>query len=141
MSKLIVFLTLLVSFSYCVNLEGYEIFQINSNSDGQLFQLEQNKRFAFQLSSNPSTGYEWVISNIDEIKKSNLLSIVNLTEKNGGEFLSDPNPSHYTGVGGKCFFKIHNNNNGAGIVNINLSYKRSWEDKPMRSFVVKVEVI
>lgn len=141
MSKLIVFISLLISVSYCVNLEGYEIFQINSNSDGQLFQLEQNKRFAFQLSANPSTGFEWIISNIDEIKKSNLLTIVNLNEKNSGEFLSDPNPHHYTGVGGKTFFKIHNNNNGSGIVSINLLYKRPWEERPARSFIIKVEVI
>lgn len=133
-------LALFIASTMAVSLEGFRVFPVNSNSDSQVLQLVQNDKFAIQLTSNPSTGYDWYITNTEAIKSQNLVTLLNVSEKNSGEFESDPNPNHYSGVGGKSYFKVQGNGNGAGQVVINLEYKRSWENAPYRTLRVVVEL-
>ena len=93
-----------------------------------------------KLVSNPTTGYNWFVTNVAELKSQNLLSAENLTENNGGEYESDPAPAHMTGVGGHSYFKFRGTGNGVGTVMIGLQYKRSWEHDAINTISVAIDL-
>jgi predicted secreted protein len=142
MLKKLLALFFLCSLISCIDLTEYEVIPINGNSNGQLLKFSQTKKFAFELSGNPSTGFNWFLSNAEELKQSNLLCATNLSEKFTGEFVRNNVPdAGFVGVGGKIYFTFSGNGNGAGLVNINLEYKRPWENNAVRKVSVKVELV
>lgn len=142
MLKTLFFILFLLSITSCIDLAEHEVVPINANSNGQLFKFGQNKKFALELSGNPSTGFSWFVTNSDEIKQSNLLTATNLNEKLTGEFVRNNIPdAGFVGVGGKIYFTFSGNGNGIGLVNIELEYKRPWEANSVRKVALKVELI
>ena len=44
--------------------------------------VKMGEGFIIKIFSNPTTGYNWYIDNLDEIKQSNIISCINLNDNN-----------------------------------------------------------
>ncbi len=99
-----------------------QTFEISS-SEEQSVNVFVDDQFSLSLSGNPTTGYQWDLVNIDEIKNSTLLEYLN-TDQNG-RYVQDPSPKLMVGVGGKFYFDFKAKSNGK--INAKFSYRRPWE--------------
>lgn len=140
MSRFIAILALFLVAVSAVDLTGYKVYDVNSQQDNHIYLIPNGQKFALRLPSNPTTGYDWVLSNLDELKSQNLLSTLSLNEGNRGEYESDPAPAGMTGVGGHSYFKFQGNGNGQGLVMVGLQYKRPWETDSIRSIGVAIDL-
>ena len=99
-----------------------QIFEI-SPSDGQLVKVSVKDQFSFVLPGNPTTGYQWVLDNSEEIKNSKLLDYLNADQN--GRYVQDPSLTLMVGVGGKFYFDFKAKSKGT--VHAKFSYRRPWE--------------
>ena len=114
------------------------IYMLTVKADDQLFTMpitnngkweikaNLNKYIVIKIRGNPTTGYAWMIENVDHIDR-NLIAPLNLNKYNStNEFITDPHEEGMTGVGGYYLFKFKPLM--LGTVNLNFIYKRAWED-------------
>ena len=93
--------------------------------------VENNKEFKVALEGNPTTGYSWFLKNVEEIKNSGLIELLNLNEHCSADYVQKGNEG-LVGVGGVFCFKFKvNNAEGKDMPKLCFEYKRPWEkEKP-----------
>jgi predicted secreted protein len=102
---------------------------LRNRQHGQLFWARQNKLFRIELAANPTTGYNWYISTLDEkqfrVRRSGY----------------DPDAGNRVGGGGTSYWEIIPLKKGPGT--IKLLYYRVWEGaaKAVDQFQVRVLVL
>ena len=91
--------------------------------------VEDNKEFNISLQGNPTTGYSWYMANVNDVKNSNLIEILNLDEYNGSkDYIQDPHKQGMCGVGGVFNFKFKvKNPANKEFPKLLFEYKRPWE--------------
>jgi inhibitor of cysteine peptidase len=101
---------------------------ISEDMNGQTVTVKTGETFIIKLSGNPTTGYGWQLTNVDET----ILKQVN-------------NPSYkpdtlMTGSGGTYTYKF--TAQSAGTTTLNFSYLRSWEKNvpPYKTFTITLMV-
>lgn len=103
---------------------------VDSSFDGKEYKTTAGKTFVLSLASNPTTGYEWTLT--DTMDKS-IVSMIN------HDYISDSAPQGYTGVGGTDYWTFKALKNGT--TEIKLVYARPWESvQPVETFTLKVTV-
>ena len=74
--------------------------------------VKMGEGFIIKIFSNPTTGYNWYIDNLDEIKQSNIISCINLNDNNStGKFIVDNPENLIMGQPGHFEFKFISNFN------------------------------
>ena len=103
--------------------------KIDESANGTAVNLEAGQTLIVALKSNPTTGYDWQVDEVDE-------SVVKLVTQ---EFkpASDPNR---LGAPGQTEFQFQAA--GAGTTSLRLIYVRSWEEgvEPEDTFQVSITV-
>ncbi|MEN6391696.1 MAG: protease inhibitor I42 family protein [Syntrophomonas sp.] len=103
---------------------------VDASFDGKEYKTTVGKSFVLSLASNPTTGFEWTLS--DAMDKS-IVSMVN------HDYKSDSAPEGMTGVGGTDYWTFKALKNGT--TEIKLVYARPWESvQPVKTFTLKVTV-
>ena len=100
----------------------------SEKDNGASPQVQRGAKITIELKENPTTGYRWTISSIDEV----------LLEPEDDEFLP---PDHATpGAGGqhRFFFRAK----GAGSTALTLISKRAWQrdDQAIGTFKLRVRI-
>ena len=91
--------------------------------------VEKNKEFNVALQGNPTTGYSWYMSNVDEVKNSNAIEILNLNKYNGADdYVHDPHEPGMAGFGGTYYFKFKVKEANGDLPKLLFVYKRAWEN-------------
>jgi len=113
------------SFRYLNSLKSY----FKKGQHGKLFFVKKNKPFRIELPSNPTTGYNWFITDMDE----NYFKV----HESGYE----PPSTKWLGAGGKSYWEIIPLKEG--LSSIRLLYYRSWEgkSKAVDEFSIRVIII
>ena len=138
--KLFILVSLFLALAHGnVNLDGYEVLSIDSNTLQNSIEIATNSRIALKFEGNPTTGYNWYIKNSDVLKTSKIVSVLNLNEENSGEFQEKEHERNVAGVGGWVYFKFQGLANGTE--NIQFVYKRLWETEPIKTVGVELRVI
>ena len=95
--------------------------------------VQDNKEFNVCLEGNGTTGYSWVLTNVEEVKNSNLVEPLNVNPGNmADDYVTNPHEHGMVGVGGYSVFKFKvKNGAGKGLPKLVFEYKRPWEtNKP-----------
>jgi len=100
----------------------------SEKDNGASAQVQRGAKITIQLKENPTTGYRWTISSIDEV----------LLEPEGDEFL--PPDQATPGAGGqhRFFFRAK----GASSTALILISKRAWQrdDQAIGTFKLRVRI-
>lgn len=90
----------------------------------EVIEVQKNERFTIELDSNPTTGYRWE-ANYDK----NSIELIRQRFELSSERI---------GAGGKEKFDFIALRNGE--TKMDMTYKRSWEDRPIetKSFIVRI---
>ena len=104
---------------------------LNQEGGNAELKVENNKEFKIALEGNPTTGYSWILKNVEEIKNSGLIEELNLNEINSAEYVQK-GEGNKVGMGGVfCFLFKVKNPEGKNLPKLNFEYKRPWEkEKP-----------
>ena len=91
--------------------------------------VENGKEYNIALEGNPTTGYSWYMANVDIVKNSNSVEMLNLDEYNGSsDYVTDPHEPGMCGVGGVYHFKFKVKDATANkLPKLVFEYKRPWE--------------
>ena len=102
---------------------------LTEGDNGKDIDLTTGTMLVIKLPSNPSTGYNWSVSGDPAPLKLQKTSFVKGKSKNGA-----------VGASGTSVFRL--NASSAGLANLNLVYRRSWEYNvaPMKTFNVRVDI-
>ncbi len=121
------FLLLVLAFTGCSGAGG----TLTEKNNGESLNLEVNDRVNIELKSNPTTGYEWVLS------EETGGSIISLT---GSGFIQSKKDKELIGAGGFEIFSFKAISNGK--TSIILNYKRPWEEEaePLETFEITISV-
>jgi len=97
-----------------------------------------NEPFQIKLAGNPTTGYNWVLKNLDEIKASPLI------EQLSNNYNAAEHEEGMVGVGGTFIFEYEVNEKACGqtLPKLVFSYERSWEkDSAVKTaeYTIKVD--
>ncbi len=103
--------------------------QLDANSNGTQKELARGQTVVVALDSNPTTGYSWAVSDVDQ----------NVLRQVGNSSYQSSN-SNLTGAGGVETFQFEAEN--AGLTTLKLVYRRPWETNvaPIKTFTVQVAV-
>ena len=100
----------------------------NGKNNGASVKVQRGAKITIELQENPTTGYRWTISSIDEV----------LLEREGDEFL--PPDQATPGAGGqhRFFFRAK----GASSTALILISKRAWQrdDQAIGTFKLRVRI-
>jgi inhibitor of cysteine peptidase len=101
----------------------------NEKDNGATVQVQQGAKITIALKENPTTGYRWTISSIDEA----------FLKSDGDEFL--PADQKIPGAGGLRKFFFHAN--GEGSTRLSLMNKRAWQgdEKAGSTFNLAVRIL
>jgi inhibitor of cysteine peptidase len=128
MKKIVMLLVLGVIMSFSLAGCGGKTVAVTEEMNGQTITLEKGQTLSFTLAGNPTTGYTWEISEVDE----NILA-------SAGEpdYSSD---SNLIGSGGVYTYKFTAET--AGTTALKLKYYRSFEPdvEPIQTFEINVVV-
>ncbi len=96
---------------------------------GQAIDIGVNQEFVIAIGANPTTGYDWEVS-LDET----MLELVEKTYK-----LAEEAEHEIVGAGGVDYFRFRALK--AGETEINMVYKRSWEEEGIdqKLFTVNID--
>ncbi len=96
---------------------------------GQAIDIGVNQEFVIAIGANPTTGYDWEVS-LDET----ILELVEMTYKPAEEAEHE-----IVGAGGVDYFRFKALK--AGETEINMVYKRSWEEEGIdqKVFTINIE--
>ena len=124
-----------------ISLENYEIFSMSSNSETtENITLTNNVKFALKFSSNPTTGYDWYLSEIQSETTKELIIFLNLDANGGGDYISAS--TGLLGSGGSTYFLMETSEKNTGSLNLDFVYKRLWEnDNIINEKTVSIQVI
>jgi len=100
---------------------------IGDSDSGKTISVPKEGKLIVRLASNPTTGYQWQISSLDQ----EYLKPV-------GEPEYESPKTDRIGSGGTQVFTFITLNPGRTI--LVLDYERSWEKKPVKSFTVAVQI-
>jgi len=117
---------LLLYFSAC----SPETIVKDEDDAGSTCIMNSKDTLQIELTSNPTTGYEWKIDSLNR-------TVLKMT---GKRYIPDKVPAHTAGAGGKSVF--HFTAIDKGSAQIKLMYHRPFEkDKePVKTFVIEVKV-
>ena len=105
--------------------------------------VEQGEVFNVLLNGNPTTGYQWMLENNDQLGVGAVRAL-NLNERNVGEYIKATNTNSgnsMVGVGGYYNFKFKAGNTSSNaLITLNFVYKRLWESTPAKQVEVKVQI-
>lgn len=104
---------------------------LDAEDGGSLVELRSGQVLVVTLESNPTTGYRWEVSEVDE-------SV--LAQIGEAEFQEAPKEDEQmVGVGGTETFRFES---APGSTTLTLVYHRSWETdvEPLETFTVEVTV-
>ncbi len=87
---------------------------LNADGNGQAVQLRVGEVLGIDLESNPSTGYEWLVDEIEPGKMTDM----GLNYIGGGNMPGDSSTQRL------CFRVV-----GAGTTNLRLIYRQPWDVK------------
>jgi inhibitor of cysteine peptidase len=106
------------------------IIRLTAGEDGQEIRIEQEDTLLVVLESNPSTGYQWEVTEIDP-------SILELTDDT-----YHPDADSAMGVGAAGTQRLTFKPAGEGRTHLALAYRRSWETEvePADTFAVDIKV-
>ena len=96
--------------------------------------VKMGEGFIIKIFSNPTTGYNWYIDNIDQIKESKILNCINLNDNNStGKFIVDNPENLIMGQPGHFEFKFSSHYNKTYIKSnlfetIVFVEKKPWEN-------------
>lgn len=116
----------------------------DKKSDKMNMTVAAGEEVAIKLESNPSTGYSWIVNNLEELQK--LILIADDYEET---LLVLDEPADETsaaeeivGVPGKQIFTFKAADGAEGIEELRFSYLRVWEKgvTPVEEIVVEVTV-
>lgn len=109
----------------------HEAVKVGADSIGKQVDLAIGQGLIVTLAANPTTGYAWVVSGLDQ----------NVLRQNGSaEYEQDPNPDGMVGVGGKSVLNFVGAN--PGTTQLVLDYERAWEQgvEPAQKFTLNLTV-
>ena len=102
--------------------------------------VEQGEVFNVLLNGNPTTGYQWMLENNDQLSVDAVRAL-NVNERNVGEYVkASSNGNSMVGVGGYYDFKFKAGKPSNDLITLNFVYKRLWESKPAKQVQVKVQI-
>ena len=96
--------------------------------------VKMGEGFIIKIFSNPTTGYNWYIDHIDQIKESKILNCINLNDNNStGKFIVDNPENLIMGQPGHFEFKFTSHYNESYIKSnlfekIVFVEKKPWEN-------------
>ncbi len=106
------------------------IAELTFDDKGKSFELEKGERINIKLESNPTTGYEWILSGETDT------SVVSLFDS---KFVQTEKEEELVGAGGYEIFTFKAENSGQ--TEIILTYKRSWEEEELKEeFLFKINI-
>ncbi|MGM0365840.1 MAG: protease inhibitor I42 family protein [Actinomycetota bacterium] len=102
---------------------------IDKESSGKTIEINEGISLVITLESNPTTGYNWVISEYSSTPGLELIS---------QDYKQSIRDRKLVGAGGvQVFtFKAENKSNNTIILN----YEREWEEEPVEAFEVEIIV-
>jgi inhibitor of cysteine peptidase len=102
--------------------------KIGADANGQTIELTTGQKLVLSLESNPTTGFDWEVSEIDEAV---------IKQSGDSKFKSE---SDLMGAGGVRTFTFEAV--AAGTSTLKLIYHRSWEKDipPEQEFIVTINV-
>lgn len=108
------------------------------NEHNNSITVELGKIFGLIMISNPTTGYNWYMTN-DE-KELGLVSPVNLNEMNSGVYTANEHRPGICGCGGKTVFRFKANKKGNEY--LKFVYRRLWEEgiKPIKEIEINIKI-
>lgn len=117
-------------------------FELNSESQYQVFNVNYDQTFRIKILGNPTTGYEWILKT-DLLLLNNSTSLLLVDEDNKGEYV--PNSTEINGekqlVGsGGYFYFTFRSLKSSKINTLEFIYQRSWESAPIESFNLTVNI-
>lgn len=103
--------------------------EIDESADGTTVNLRAGQRLIVTLKSNPTTGYDWQVAEVDE----------DIAQPTKQEFLPASDPERL-GAPGQTVHQFEAV--GAGTTDLRLVYVRPWEEgvEPEDTFQVRVTV-
>ena len=101
----------------------------SDKDNGASAQVQRGAKITIELKENPTTGYRWTISSIDEV----------VLEPDGAEFL--PPDQATPGAGGLRRFSFRTK--GAGSTTLTLISKRAWQrdDQAVDAFKLRIRIL
>ena len=114
-----------------------DVFTLPHDTNVMTVNARAGTNFTIKIKGNPTTGYGWYLnpSNID----NSILEPLNLNEKNStSDYVTDPHPEGFVGVGGHYYFRF--NAKAPGNADLIFSLKRPWETTVERTVNVKVNI-
>jgi inhibitor of cysteine peptidase len=101
---------------------------ILDSDQGKTFEVRAGDLIVIRLAENPTTGYRWEISGVDN----------QLVEVQGSDYLVAPGTG--IGSGGTRTFHLRAKSTGRGQIQLKL--RRSWEpeDKVVEQFTVNIRI-
>ena len=102
--------------------------KIGDTDNASQVPLEVGQTLVLSLDSNPTTGYQWEITELDEA----------ILKQTGHEYEADQ--PVLIGSGGKEVWRFQAQSSGS--TTLSLGYKRSWEERiePIQTYSVEVAV-
>ncbi len=92
--------------------------------------LEEGEAFEIALAGNPTTGYVWEVTEIDE----------QIVQQTAEEYILDPYEGEFPplGLGGTYVFRFRAV--GSGQTTLKLVYHRPWEKdvEPLKTYIVEI---
>ena len=104
-------------------------FTFGEKDNGALVQVRRGTKITIELNENPTTGYRWMISSIDEV----------FLVPEGDAFLSGDPKSPGAGGLRRFFFRAK----GAGSTALALINKRAWQsdDQTVDTFKLAIRIL
>ena len=104
--------------------------QFTAEDNGKKIDLKENEKITIKLESNPTTGYQWNLS--DDIN----FEIISLVSS---KYTQTPGNEDLVGAGGYETFTFKTISSGE--TSITLTYNRLWEDEePAETFKLDISV-
>jgi inhibitor of cysteine peptidase len=105
------------------------ITNIDQEANGESITIKEGNNLVITLESNPTTGYNWVLS---EESNTAGLKLVNQ------EYEQSQKDQKQVGTGGVQIFTFSAEAGGSNMVILN--YEREWEEEPIETFRVEITV-
>ncbi|MDZ7838539.1 MAG: protease inhibitor I42 family protein [Actinomycetota bacterium] len=102
---------------------------IGPEADGRTIELDSGSTLVVNLESNPTTGYNWVISQKSNTPGLTLISNQYQPAETGQELVGSGGVQVLT-------FKAESSSSNT----LFLDYQREWEEEPIESFEVKISI-
>jgi len=98
-----------------------------------------SQKFTIEVDGNPSTGFIWALETETDLSKDNIITPLNLNDKNTVEFIKDKE-DNTVGKSGVYHFQFQAHDENSGFVELNFVNKRPWtlEGSTKKKVLIKV---